>query len=69
MCIFCAAIPVAMAAGAKARQVQFDKIRLAEEEGRPPFRRIVPAGRATLVVIAGLVAASVVVHTQFGGVL
>lgn len=65
MCVFCAAIPVAMAAGARFRQSQIEKFHQAEREGRPPFRSF-PVGKATLVVIAGLAVASAVVHTQTG---
>jgi hypothetical protein len=31
--------------------------------------RLIPAGKATAAAIAGMAIASVIVHTQFGGVI
>lgn len=53
MCVFCAAIPVTAAVGAKLNAEQFQK----PEEQRKPVSRI------TGVVIAALVIASAVYHT------
>ena len=69
MCVFCAAIPVTMAVGLSAKKSQQAKSRLAEAEGKVAARRIIPAGPATTVVVAGLVIASVVYHTHFIGPL
>jgi hypothetical protein len=69
MCVFCAAIPVAMAIGASAQKSQREGAKKAEEEGEAPPRRLLPAGKATAAAVVGLLAASVIVHTQFGGVI
>jgi len=69
MCVFCAAIPVAMAVGASAKKSQQDGAIKAELEGKAPPRKLISAGKATAVAVAGLAVASVIVHTQFGGVI
>lgn len=53
MCIICASIPVAAAVGAKVNAGQLDK----PEEDRKPV------GRITGLVVALLVAASIIYHT------
>ena len=69
MCVFCAAVPVAMVIGTSVHTSQREKVKLAEEEGKIPPHRMIPAQRVTAVVIGGLVIASVVYHTRFGGVI
>lgn len=53
MCMFCAAIPAAAAAGAK---LNADQLKQSEENRKP-------VGRITGMVIVLLIAASVVYHT------
>jgi len=69
MCVFCAAIPVAMAVGATAQNKQREGIKKAELGGKAPPRKLISPGKATAVVVAGLAVASIIVHTQFGGVI
>ncbi|HEX7395550.1 MAG TPA: hypothetical protein VF313_11540 [Anaerolineaceae bacterium] len=69
MCVFCAAVPVAMVIGTSVHTSQQEKVKLAEEEGKTPPRRMIPVRRVTAVVIGGLVIFSFVYHTQFGGVI
>jgi hypothetical protein len=64
MCMFCAAIPAALAVGASAQARQNRNEKEAGrrgEEGSPPK---VPPKAATAVVVAGLAVASIVYHTQ-----
>ena len=64
MCVFCAAIPVAVSLGAKAQSDQMRNDREAGAEGKPvPLRRI-SAGRIAAVAVGGLVIASVINHTH-----
>lgn len=69
MCVFCAAVPVAMVIGTSVHTSQREKVKLAKEEGKTLPRYMIPARRVTAVMIGGLVIASVVFHTQFGGVI
>jgi hypothetical protein len=64
MCVFCAAVPIAASLGAMANSKQRQQIRLAEKQGKPPKKFIIPAGRATVGVLGGLVVCSVIYHTQ-----
>ncbi len=67
MCVFCAAIPVAAAVGAKTRVKQQQEARSAENQPAGKRKLVIPAGPATAVVIAGLAIGSITVHThQFG---
>jgi hypothetical protein len=67
MCVFCAAIPITMAIGAKAESSQREKTKEAVARGEKPPRKLVPFGPATAVVVSGLAIASVVYHTHFIG--
>jgi hypothetical protein len=69
MCVFCAAIPITMAIGAKAETSQREKAKDALARGEKPPKRLVPVGPVTAVVVSGLVIASVVYHTHFIGPL
>jgi hypothetical protein len=64
MCIFCAAIPVAGSLGAMASSKQRLQIRQAEEQGKAPPKPFIPAGKAALGVIGGLMICSAIYHTQ-----
>jgi hypothetical protein len=65
MCVFCAAIPTALAVGAATHGKQREAARQAEAEGRPaPRPRRVPVGKATAAVVVMLVVASALYHTQ-----
>jgi hypothetical protein len=67
MCLFCAAIPAALAIGARAKARQDMTKVEAQAQQEPAPRPALPAVPATAVVVAGLVAASVIYHTQQGG--
>jgi hypothetical protein len=67
MCMFCAAIPTTIAMGAGARQKQHLAQQKNEAEGKIPSKPIIPAGKATAAIVTGLAIASVVYHTQLGG--
>ncbi len=64
MCVFCAAIPVAGSLGAMVTSKQRLGIRRAEEQGQTPPKSFLPAGKATLGLIGGLVICSAIYHTQ-----
>jgi heme/copper-type cytochrome/quinol oxidase subunit 2 len=66
--MFCAAIPATLAVGAAARQKQHHSQQKSEEEGNTPSKPVLPAGPATAVIVTGLAIASVVYHTQLGGI-
>jgi hypothetical protein len=68
MCMFCAAIPATLAVGAATRQKQRLAQQKDEEEGKPPVKPVVPVGPATTIIVAGLAVASVIYHTQVGGI-
>jgi len=62
MCIFCAAIPAAAAAGAKLNVNQIEARKRAGTEGaQPPAER--PIAKVTLGVMGLLLVSSVVYHT------
>ncbi len=69
MCVFCAAIPVAMVIGTTAQNSQRERAKQAAEQGSKRPVRLIPAGKATAAAVAGLAIASVIVHTQFGGII
>ncbi|MBL8058657.1 MAG: hypothetical protein JNK29_18280 [Anaerolineales bacterium] len=65
MCVFCAAIPSALAVGAAVHGKQREAVRRAESEGRPaPKPPRVPAAKVTAVLVVTLVVASALYHTQ-----
>jgi len=64
MCMFCAAIPAALALGVNAQARQRQQKSQAEEKGEQPPRPGLPAGPATAVVVAGLVISSIIYHSQ-----
>ena len=66
MCMFCAAIPAALAVGANA-QARHNRDERQGAHRRGPRRTRVQPKTTTLLVVAGLAAASVVYHTQLGG--
>jgi hypothetical protein len=67
MCIFCAAIPAALAVGVKAHSEQHKQLQSAKEQGLEPPKLKIPAKTATGLVVAGLVAGSILYHTGSGG--
>ena len=67
MCIFCAAIPAALAVGVKAQSQQRKQLKSAEEKGIEPPRPMISARAATGIVVAGLAVGSIVYHTGAGG--
>lgn len=69
MCAFCAAIPVSVALGASAKARQKKAAIEMEADGRKSNRLVIPAGKATAVVVTGLVICSIVYHTQFKSLL
>jgi len=62
MCIFCAAIPATLAVGVKVNAQQ--QAEACKNETGP---RLIPVRAVTAVAVAGLVVASIAVHTQSGG--
>lgn len=65
MCVFCAAIPAAGALGAAASAKQKQARR--DESARldvPAWVLALPAERTTLVIVGGLLAGSVIYHSQ-----
>jgi len=64
MCMFCAAIPAALAVGVNAQTRQNRSEKEAEIRGEEPARPKVPPKATTAVVVAGLAVASIVYHTQ-----
>ncbi|MBN1453795.1 MAG: hypothetical protein JW963_22465 [Anaerolineales bacterium] len=68
MCMFCAAIPAALAVGANANAKQLRERRKVEERGEIlPEKEQVPIGKVTLLAAGALVVASVVYHSQLNG--
>ncbi len=67
MCMFCAAVPTVASLGLAAWAEQQRKSKEAVARGEPPPRPIVPAGKATAVVLASIVVMSIVYHTQVAG--
>jgi hypothetical protein len=67
MCVFCAAIPAALAVGVKAQSQQRKQLKSAEEKGLEPPRQMISARAATGIVVAGLAVGSIVYHTGAGG--
>ncbi|MFZ6031628.1 MAG: hypothetical protein ACOYYS_28300 [Chloroflexota bacterium] len=68
--MFCAAIPAAVAVGAAAGSRQRAAGERQDSDGqraetREKAKPKIPAGPATAVVVAGLVAGSVIYHTHF----
>lgn len=64
MCMFCAAIPAALAVGVNAQAQRNRAEKEAEIRGEEPSRSKVPPKTATALVVAGLAVASIVYHTQ-----
>jgi hypothetical protein len=68
MCVFCAAIPATLAVGANLNAKQLREQREAKERGETLLeKKQIPVGKVTIIAVATLVAASVVVHSQFNG--
>jgi uncharacterized membrane protein YidH (DUF202 family) len=65
--MFCAAIPAALAVGANAQARQNREDNQARRRHVPPRRTKIQPKTTTVLVVAGLAAASVVYHTQLGG--
>ncbi|MEM6281855.1 MAG: hypothetical protein AAF787_06655 [Chloroflexota bacterium] len=75
MCVFCAAVPatVALGAAAKAKQnaaahTDSDVAETTDATSLPDWMLALPAERVTALVIVGLVAGSVVYHSQISPV-
>jgi hypothetical protein len=64
--MFCAAIPATLAVGAAAHQKQHLAQQQSQVLGKKPSKPVLPAGKVCAVMVTGLVAASVVYHTQLG---
>lgn len=64
MCMFCAAIPAALAVGANAQAKQHRSEAEAKARGDKPTRSKVPPKAATAIVVAGLAVGSIVYHSQ-----
>ncbi len=66
MCMFCAAMPAAIAVGTNLQARQNQERRNAEECGQEPKRQV-PAMASTGVILVALVLASTLYHSQFNG--
>ncbi len=64
MCVFCAAVPAALALGASARAKQKQAQGTAETQGESRPKAVIPAGPATAIVVTGLVISSIIYHTH-----
>jgi hypothetical protein len=64
MCMFCAAIPAALAVGANAQARQNRAQKAAGVHGEEPSQPKVPPKAATAAVVVGLAVASIIYHTQ-----
>lgn len=64
MCMFCAAIPTALAVGAATHGKQREAERRAESTGLPAPLRRVPVAKVTTALVVMLVVASAIYHTQ-----
>jgi hypothetical protein len=62
--MFCAAIPAALAVGAKLDSKQSRRNNTVEATGEPATPAKAPVKAVTAVVVAGLVVASIAYHTQ-----
>jgi hypothetical protein len=68
MCMFCAAIPAALAVGANLNAKQIRERHKAEERGEASQeKKQIPVGKLTVIAAGALVTASVVYHSQFKG--
>jgi len=67
MCMFCAAIPAALAVGANAQARPNRENHQARLRHEPPRVKKVQPKTTTLLMVAGLAAASVIYHSQLGG--
>jgi hypothetical protein len=65
MCMFCAAIPATLALGAHANSRKRQEDQQAQAGDQPSAAPKVEPKAVTAIVVAGLVVASVVYHTQF----
>ncbi len=66
MCMFCAAIPAALAVGANVNARQRRETEQAQQRGEPPAQPKISPKPATAVIVAGLAVASVMYHTHNG---
>jgi hypothetical protein len=64
--MFCAAIPVSVAVGARINQKQRQERQAAEQQSKPIPHTKLPAGPMTALAVAGLVTASVIYHSTLG---
>lgn len=67
MCLFCAAVPAALAVGANAHARRQRAVKHLSIENEAAPRPGVDPRAMTAVVVAGLLVASGVYHTQAGG--
>jgi len=65
MCLFCTAVPMTFALGARAHAKHIERRKAAEARGEPPpkFVNVTVIQRATAVAAVGLVAGAVIYHT------
>ena len=62
MCMFCAAIPISVTAGAVLAGKQTEKRQQAEAKGEVLSSNALPVGKMTVVVTGGLLVCSAVYH-------
>jgi len=66
MCVFCAAVPLATSVGMAITYKDSEKKREMRQHGQVPPRSLVSPGKVTTVVVATLVAGSVLYHLTIG---
>jgi hypothetical protein len=66
MCIFCAAIPVTLAMGARLNAKQKNSQKVAAPLGQIVHLKHLPVGALTIIAVSGLAVSSVIYHTHFG---
>lgn len=64
--MFCAAIPATLAVGVHAQSRQRRANQQAKIRGEQPAQKIVTPTSATVIVVIGLTAASIIYHSQMG---
>jgi hypothetical protein len=67
MCLFCAAIPAALAVGLKAEAQQRQQEKQAQLRGEEPGSPRLPVKVLTVAAVAGLGLASITYHSQLSG--
>jgi hypothetical protein len=65
MCIFCAAIPVTLAMGARLNAKQKNNQEITAPQGQAVHLKHLPVGALTIIAVSGLTVSAVIYHTHF----